>query len=280
MSLLLEALRKADRDREQSHKPAGIDSTATIQVASTGLGKFFVVLLAVLVVILAGALAWLLSTEDTPAPELPPVVTERLASPSKDTPNPQPEPDDASKTEAPIEDIKPAKSNETPAPEVMVTSVGTLAMVGEAYSEISPPVSAPEPAVVSKDEALSDTSVNDEVMALYQQTQEEAPTPAEAPEVPASMTGTIAAAEKPFEQIGGVRSLPLAVQNSVPTLMYAAHNYNPAGDSSVVINGRIWREGESVSQGITLEAVQADGIILRSGQHRFTLKALSSWVNM
>lgn len=310
MSLLLEALRKADRDREQSQAPVGISAHHGPTQSGHG-GRWLVVVLLAALALLAGVIVWLLVQASSPSES---VDTDSVLTTPLGHTKPEVMPPKAILPAAEIEQSKvspatkappklggdattaPARGDVEPQPQAQVTSAGTLSMVGEAYAEQAPAVPAVDDrdGVKSIDES-SNASVLDasdaEVMALYQQPQREQATQAqESRQNTQRPAAQVAVAAKPavadtaaseFDQLGGVRSLPLAVQNAVPTLMYSLHNYDASGgNSSVIINGRIWQEGQQVAAGITLESIEAQGAIFSLGDHRFKLKAQSSWVNM
>ncbi|MBU2885048.1 general secretion pathway protein GspB, partial [Gilvimarinus agarilyticus] len=168
--------------------------------------------------------------------------------------------------------------------QVSTSADGGVSMIGKAYSDAAPALErvtdTPEPESPNPP-TTAPASEDAEVLALYQRAAEPQGTSSQKDSAGQSnKTTQTSEPPSPYAELGGVRSLPLAAQNAVPTLMYATHSYDPAGDSSVVINGRIRRAGDTLTAGIELESIEAEGIIVRMGEHRFTLKALSSWVNM
>ncbi|MFO7640292.1 MAG: general secretion pathway protein GspB [Candidatus Competibacteraceae bacterium] len=67
-------------------------------------------------------------------------------------------------------------------------------------------------------------------------------------------------------------TLSASARRDLPALHLDIHIYSPdAGRRFVVINGRRYREGDSLEEGPVLEAVIADGAILRQGGQRFRL---------
>ncbi|WP_096087592.1 general secretion pathway protein GspB [Agaribacterium haliotis] len=76
-----------------------------------------------------------------------------------------------------------------------------------------------------------------------------------------------------------IKGLPLKAQENIPTLMYGGHIYQPDGGSYVTLNGKPYREGASVSAGIVLEKILRDGIVMRQGNTQFKMQALNSWLN-
>ncbi|WOJ93852.1 general secretion pathway protein GspB [Congregibacter variabilis] len=68
-------------------------------------------------------------------------------------------------------------------------------------------------------------------------------------------------------------------RDRVPTLMYSAHDFNSAGRSSVVINGETLTLRQR-SRGVEVREILADSVILRFEDTDFRLKSLNSWVNL
>lgn len=69
-----------------------------------------------------------------------------------------------------------------------------------------------------------------------------------------------------------LETLPAGTRRGIPALSLDIHVYSHDSDKRfAVINGRRYREGERTGEGPTLEAVTADGAILRQGGQRFRL---------
>ena len=69
-------------------------------------------------------------------------------------------------------------------------------------------------------------------------------------------------------------------KDAIPTIMYLRHDYsgNPAS-ASVVLNGKTLRQGGSVN-GVRVEEILPDSVVLEYQGTRFRLRALNSWVNL
>lgn len=253
---------------------AGLETASSLAPAPHPRRNGLLWLLALLVCVLALVLIWLL-LRGAPAGDLPgaevsagaeaqAVSSVAVSASSVATPAPR------------------TFSSAPQAPAVTRHPDGTLSMIGKAYREASPDEASAGVAEAGKAPA-AEAPEKREVLALYQQVAK-ARQKAQAPQTqtpePLSPPVSQAAPASEFEQLGGVRTLPLATQNAVPSLMYSAHNYNPDGKSSVIINRRLRYEGDQVAEGVTLESIEPEGVILRMGPHRFTLRAKVSWVNM
>ena len=68
-------------------------------------------------------------------------------------------------------------------------------------------------------------------------------------------------------------------RDRVPTLMYLRHDYRADGGSSVVLNGHALAAGEQ-TDGVRVMEILPDSVVLRFDDRDFRLKSLSSWVNL
>lgn len=80
-----------------------------------------------------------------------------------------------------------------------------------------------------------------------------------------------------YGHVGSVRDLPFNAQNNVPTMMYTEHNYTR---KSVTINGKEYREKSSIAKGLVIEKVLEDGLILKYEQYTFKMRAYNNWINL
>lgn len=76
-----------------------------------------------------------------------------------------------------------------------------------------------------------------------------------------------------------IKGLPHSMQRDIPTLMYGGHYYQPNGQSSVMLNGKTYKEGSRIGGGIKVEKILKDGVLLSKGQTQFKMMALNSWLN-
>lgn len=77
----------------------------------------------------------------------------------------------------------------------------------------------------------------------------------------------------------GFADIPWQTKMAIPSINYSQHNYREGGDSSIMINGVILRAGETLDE-LTLEQIRRDGCVLVFRGTRFTLAALSGWINL
>ncbi|GEM_PF-3700858 len=82
-----------------------------------------------------------------------------------------------------------------------------------------------------------------------------------------------------YPNLVGVRSLPHKVQAEIPSLIYSAHNYLESG-ASVTLNKTLLHVGDQVSPELYIDKILADGVVLRYKSLKFKLRALTSWINL
>ena len=70
-------------------------------------------------------------------------------------------------------------------------------------------------------------------------------------------------------------------KDQIPTIYYTRHDYSTAGSrSTVTLNGEVVQEGGTLAGGITVDEVLPDSVILSHRGVQFRLRALNSWVNL
>ncbi len=75
--------------------------------------------------------------------------------------------------------------------------------------------------------------------------------------------------------------LPWNTKQQIPTISYQRHNFLAGGVSSVVINGQTLGEGNiAASSQLIVQEIFEDGVVLKKGNVVFKLRALNGWINM
>jgi hypothetical protein len=69
-------------------------------------------------------------------------------------------------------------------------------------------------------------------------------------------------------------------KDAVPTIYYSRHEYNKAGGSTVILNGKSLTPGDAAGGGVRVEEILEDSVVLSHHGVEFRLKALNSWVNL
>jgi general secretion pathway protein B len=241
MSLILDALRKSEHERERRSLPGLVDLPAypdtgrsRLPLALAGIG----VLLAVNVIVLS--IAWLRPKPATPAPAA-------TAAPG---------------TAATAAALPVARPPDRPAPSVGsrfarssratgVRPLGSEAGAADATPDYPrPPPSrartTTEPSLVRRAPAASAAPVA---------------AGARAPRVGPESAG-----------VPSINELPTQALTGLPRLNIDLHVYSPdPAQRFVVVNGQRLREGEALREGPTLERITADGVVLNHQGTRFLL---------
>ena len=68
-------------------------------------------------------------------------------------------------------------------------------------------------------------------------------------------------------------------KDQIPSVLYSVHNWNPSGESTVVLNGKSLSLGQR-HNGFLVKEILSDSVILSWGGKDFRLPALNSWVNL
>ncbi|WP_018015190.1 general secretion pathway protein GspB [Teredinibacter turnerae] len=311
MSLILDALDKADRERQSKLAADEIPPQDISEQAESEHRRsvtYFAAGAVILVLLAAATLYWNYREQpaasasttlaNTTAPEQPRAEIEKPA-PAKATV----EAAQAPAGKQPVPAVAPAELAQSVARPVLkkqpaATDDNTAARAARDVSAatvqkaIAAQYNNARPSQQMSPEGSAEKA--QQVAALYTKA---TPTPApktETPPVAATAASLSSAAPAPkesapanseptlanFTELGSIRSLPWTVQQKIPTLNYSAHNYQSLQDASVVINGTTRRRGDSLEQGLVLEMILRDGIILKYQGQAFKVPALNSWVNM
>lgn len=65
-----------------------------------------------------------------------------------------------------------------------------------------------------------------------------------------------------------------------PSISYSQHNYLGSSASSVVINGQLMRSGSRITPDLVIVEIVEDGIIFNYYNRQVSFKALNGWINM
>lgn len=244
MSLLLDALNKADQERKRNETTPGINSNHEHIYDQAARNKLIIIVAAIAgLVILLIAIYWLGQRSAAPAP----VVTAPISSVAKSA---QPQ------------------QNESPAIHQSATATQESA-------------SSVEDIDTSEDNVASLYQQNNQIQnsnatLTLSTPPAEAPTPTsnpnnEQPTTPSSITQ--------FANLPDLHDLPSQVLEKIPSLNYSEHNYNTNG-GSVKINSNIYHANEQLAGGVVIDKILEDGIILHVDNYSFKMRALNSWINM
>lgn len=257
MSLLLDALNKADQERKRNNEAApGINSNHE-QLNDHGPRNHSILLIAVIVVgllILLAAIYWLgqrsTATPVATTPTPTPVVAQPKTAPRI-----------ASKNSTVSSEVKSADANtnssntkietESETPDESVANLYQNTQVPQSNAAIT--ISTPPAGTLAQPVV-------------------EAP-PVSAPNIPSPTSIT------QFANLPEIHDLPNNILQKIPSLGYSEHNYTVNG-ASVKINGEIKHVNDQLPSGIVIDKILEDGMILHIENYSFKMRAMNSWVNM
>lgn len=274
MSLILDALNKADKERspedtpsiQSDHEQTDSRVTSLNPVMIYGLIGLLVVLLCVIIFILLN------NSEEKTADDLP------ATEPNKPT-------------ETRNLSVKPTAPSHPSSPQLKAQQSERYTQVKEkliaqqyaSASEPQPPsLPSAHRAKASTPEVIQKKLAADKVASIYQQNQEDTPkkkkqakptpvpTPTAAPKLPSLAD---------FPRLNFINDLAYAKQKEIPTLMYTEHVY-AKNNASVTLNNIKRKTGQMIADHLTLETIVEDGIVLRYKDLRFKVSAYNSWINM
>ena len=283
MSLILDALNRADNERKNQDAVPGLNtvhvSPAIVVNEKPAQKQSLYAAITIAVVAMAGSIYWLSSKPGDKNGEV--VAKSEVKAVNQAAPNV------GSKTDESDESTSAAQ-NEV----AEVQSAPSLAkeQAGESIIANKPaPIVEQLYVTQTAQPAPADAQVN-ELYAAGEPTESESvkdPFPAQAA-YPTRITGApIARMEAPartFASITNVQDfneLPWNTKQQIPTISYQRHNFLAGGISSVVINGQTLGEGNiAASSQLIVQEIFEDGVILKKGNVIFKLRALNGWINM
>lgn len=288
MSLILEALNRAEQERKHQDQIPDIHTIHATPAAPVNHRKpwwlILMVLLLVIVAGLIGAWLWQVSRLNTDTPTVQPASVK--AEPGADAPVVEtPPPVSAQVTSVPAVDrasvveVAPAQSVVSQGESSTAQSQSGTA-VNDLYTQAANEPDALAPVQVEMlyqgEETPAAASVSESVVAPFTERQ--------SPPAATSLPERLALEPRYLSSIPGVpyfNDLPWSQKQEIPTISYSRHDYLANGVSSVVINGETRGIGNLVSSGqFIVEEIMADGVVLRYRDKRFKLNALNGWVNM
>ena len=279
MSLILDALNKADRDEQYENRVPDLNTQHFRGVAAQR-QRWWLVIAAAVAIALISVLAVLVLSVWRQGD-----VTVISESTKNSTPEQYDLQSTSSQTSPAVSLAQPSRKSEGIASEEVRALYQTQY---ETVQVIEPEVQAAE--IVQPAEALSQSTVDvglaralwedSRPKSLTDETQfilpkATAPKPVEEEvdlALGADYDDTLAA----YSDLPYLHELSTTMQNSIPTLMYAVHTFE---QQSVTINKNVFMVGDDVGGGVIVERILADGLVLNFNSQQFKLAALSSWVN-
>ena len=297
MSLILDALKKADEERHNYEATPSIDTNHNSEwhePPKSNAAKYAAIASVVMIIAIA-AVMWLNQSEQESSAQTGIATAKTPAEQTSQTPTTEP--------------TQPPKTSE---PQVAKPEMAQPEIMEEASqittSTANNPVSTRPEATATQGEGKASTPSapnhipdrSADIAALYDeppQPQTTAPQPTQSTQASHTQLPQSASQESndlssPPEEVvpapnsiaslalvKTIKQLPFSSQEAIPTLMYSGHHYKKNGGSYVVINGKTLREKSTITSGIRVETIFVDGILLRNTSHQFKMQALSSWLN-
>lgn len=236
MSYILDALRKADHERERERggvpdlhaQPA--PPVATEPRTASRAAPALVWAVATLTLLLLALLAWLWAGRAAPPPAAAPVVASATTAerplPSSAVPAPPPV--------APAAPLLPPPAELQPAP------LAEPAVVRSAVPPAAPPVVVPA-----------------------------RPSP---PPSPAQMSTPARAAAQADDQVPTFDELPADVRRQLPALAINGSKYSDTPERRIlIVNGQVFREGDHPVPELTIEQIRLKAVVLRFRGYRYLM---------
>ncbi|MDZ7925379.1 MAG: general secretion pathway protein GspB [Marinagarivorans sp.] len=307
MSLILEALNKADRSREGSVGPTDLSATHAqpmpqlLPLWSIWVGLLFLAVITLAIVVLVWRLLAppALTDRDLVAPvvfnPLPEVATpvkspateiavaafKPLRSPNLDVDKPSVAPEIAeiygmaNDTMASLyAESAAADQNFAPALvtyEMITQDVTTHRPVAEEQASVESISTAPPAVVVRSAKNKGHLPSPEELQRMWEQTKSQVES--KKASVPATVPTSI------YAKIPYLYELPENFQRRIPSLLYQNHIYSAKG-SAVILNGKTYRKNDPIAPDLVVVDITEDDLILDYLKRPFKLAALSSWVQM
>lgn len=80
-----------------------------------------------------------------------------------------------------------------------------------------------------------------------------------------------------YSDLPHISELAVSIQNQLPALSFSTHVYVSGGGGFVIINERNLSDGMTLGNGLVLEKIVPEGVILSFRDRVFTLRAMESW---
>lgn len=250
MSLLLDALNKADQERKRNEATPGINSNHEHTGDHSNRNMSIAIIVAALIgfAILLAAIYWLGQRSTVSATAATVTISSVPTTPN--TSQPVHKSPSASATQLPTES----------APETNNAEEDVASLYAQNTQTTEPVASSP----VSESIATNNIS-NTETQSFT------APSSTITASTPTSITQ--------FANLPDLHDLPSQILVKIPSLNYSEHNYNNIG-GSVKINGEIKHVNDQLAPGLVIDKILEDGMILHLDNYSFKMRALNSWVNM
>ncbi len=275
MSLILDALNKADNERSKDAPPSlSSDHDLTSPHANNNVNTKLILGLSALVCLLLLTVVYMsLSNKQDTAPQKKIVDSQSTESDFKETLLPNRNVKDIPEITDRI-DSRTDTKNDTER-----TASDTYALMKQKLIDAQYKQAArdSEEENNKKQNPPAETSNSNKVASIYEQNEAPKKEQQKAPTTPPKVKRTKTLSDYPT--LSFIGELSHSVQKTIPTLMYREHVHD-GQTNFVTLNNNKRQKGQQVANKIYLEEILPDGIILRYESLKFKMKALNSWVNI
>jgi general secretion pathway protein B len=276
MSLLLDALNKADQERKRGDGPPSIDSRHDGYSAnhrSKAPTLIIALCIGIALIVLLAAVYWLgrytqqpiTTIETTVATTEATTAATTKVSPAIDSQKLEPE---ATQNSSHNIYSKDASTKNISNAETASEDEGVATLYQQQFT------TTPEPnATINTPDSTPSTTTPHTTLSL---STAQLSTNQPSTNVPST---TSAPSINQFANLPDLHDLPDSILEKIPTLKYTEHNFNQNG-GSVVINGTVKHINDQLGSGIVIDKILADGMILHFENYSFKMRALNTWINM
>jgi general secretion pathway protein B len=167
---------------------------------------------------------------------------------------------------------RPVVATGEPLPAITVASDGTPVAAETVPSEAGD--------TTTSQAQMPGRTPNPKVESLYRTPPQTSPRAADRGAPTTSGGGTGQGAERAFMRTQQITDLSLDLRHRIPSLKYNEHDAGGrSSDRHVVLNGNLYRQGDTVADGLRLVEISESGIVLEFEGERFRLGAYNSWIN-
>ncbi len=265
MSLILDALNKADNERDTDETPSlNSDHDSHAERRSPELNpKVIYGLIAALIVLVCIVIALMLGGKEKTTTNPAPIVSIESTSKIEDS-QPSPQPANLPTQQLPSDPAQPNRYSEM-----------KEKLIAKQYDEAAKSSSeqaknSNTKATVTDKKIASIYKKSAETITKEKQRKKTPPKPTPAPKLPSLAD---------YPSLDFIGDMPYAKQKAIPTLMYSDHSYSK-DNATVILNKVTRRQGQQIVDQLTLEAIVEDGIVLKHQGLRFKIGAYNSWINM
>ena len=257
MSLILDALNRADQDREGASRPPSLRDLHGPSAAATQAGKIWRAIAVLLLFLLIVLAAYLLLTGER-APE--------LANSQQQT------------------ETAAVRKPETTSPDVMPRAEKAVAETR--ISEPAPVHSTNETSTVEDvrvppDEAVNALYTGVENVELAEEIESESEPGTQTRLAPDQATVSDATLARRYPELRTLGQQQQKFKDNIPSFRYSEHIYlGESAQNFVILNGATLVQGQRTSNGLTVVDILSDGIVLQFQQKSLTVPKFNSWINM